>query len=594
MLILGLNAYHGDASAALLVDGKVVSAVEEERFTRLKHQAGFPAAAVRWCLESVGARPSDIDHVAISRNPRAHLWRKGAWAIRHGVSVRGAASRAKNAAKILGLKESLADATEVDTRSLRATIHQVEHHRAHLSSAFFCSPFPEAACVSLDGMGDFVSTMWGRGQENRLSVEGSVLFPSSLGVFYTAFTQFLGLPHYGDEYKLMGMAAYGEPTELDTLRRILILDDDPDHIGFSLDLRCFLHHDVGVTMTWDSGSPTLGRMYSERLIELFGPPRSPGPAVTERDANLAASVQARLEEVELELLRRIHRRASSNALVLAGGVALNCVVNGRIRTDTGFENVWVQPAANDAGTAIGAALWVWNQMLGEARTWEMTHAYLGPSFDESACKSVLDEARLDARLIEDKSLFANVARRIADGAIVGWYQGATEFGPRALGNRSIVCDPRRGEMKDILNARIKHRESFRPFAPSVLADQTGLWFEQDAPSPFMAMAYLVRPERRAQIPAVTHEDGTSRLQTVARSENRRYYDLIDAFRMLTGVPVVLNTSFNENEPIVCGPKEAADCFLRSKMDVLVLGNWVVDRSHQTPRPHENRACDTLN
>lgn len=576
MIILGINAYHGDASAAVFVDGELVAAVEEERFSRLKHQAGFPAAAVRWCLERAGARAEDLDHVAVSRNPAANLAQKVAWTARHRPSLGSLRQRASNTNQILGVPDALAAALAVDTRSITATFHRVEHHRAHLASAYLCSPFEEATCVSLDGMGDFTSTMWGSGRANRMDIAGRISYPHSLGIFYTAFTQFLGLPNYGDEYKLMGLSAYGTPSYLLDMREVVKLHDRA--IGYELDLEYFTHHDRGVDMTWASGSPKLGPMFSERMAKRFGPQREPRAPITDRDRDLAASVQLRLEEVELELLRRAHRALPSTRLVLAGGVALNCVVNGKIRSQTPFEDVWIQPAANDSGTSIGAALWVWHEVLGRPRGWEMHHPFTGPSYDETSCAAALEAAGLDWKRYEnDEELFEQVAERISEGAIVGWFQGATELGPRALGNRSIVCDPRRPDMKDILNARIKHREPFRPFAPSILAEATGEWFEDDYPSPAMLMAYRVRPERQHLIPAVTHEDGTGRLQTVERADNERYYDLIAAFGRRTGVPVLVNTSFNDNEPIVCRPEEAVDCFMRTEMDVLVLGNLCVDR-----------------
>jgi carbamoyltransferase len=575
VIVLGINAYHGDASAALLIDGTVVAAAEEERFTRQKHQAGFPEAAIRWCLDAAGVAPTDIAHVAVSRDPFANLGRKLAWTALHRPTLRSIRDRGQNAGRVLGTRDALATALDVDAKSLAARFHRVEHHRAHLGSALFCSPHDDAACLSVDGMGDFVSAMWGQGAGNHLDVRGDVGFPHSLGVFYTAFTQFLGLPAYGDEYKLMGLAAYGEPVYLDQLRQVLTLDDGGG-LGFRLDLDWFVHHDRGVDMTWSSGTPSLGPLWSPHMAHQFGAPRPVRGDVTDRDRDLAASVQARLEEVELELLRRLHARVQSPRLVMAGGVALNCVVNGKIRAETPFEDVWVQPAANDAGTSVGAALWVWNQKLGMPRGWEMTHAYLGPDFDAEACAAAVTAAGLHGKTLDDGELYEYVAGRIADGAVVGWYQGATEFGPRALGNRSIVADPRRADMKDILNARIKFREAFRPFAPSVLVEATGEWFTQDAPSPFMLMTYGVRPERRAQIPAVTHEDGTARLQTVDRVTNPRYYELIAAFARLTGVPILLNTSLNENEPIVCRPEEALACFQRTEMDVLVLHNIVLE------------------
>jgi carbamoyltransferase len=575
VLALGINAYHGDASAVALVDGRVVAAVEEERFTRRKHEAGFPAHAVRWCLSRAGADVGDIDHLAMSRDPRANIAKKVAWSIRHRPSTRALRSRATNARRVLGVRDAVAEALGVASGQVRAKVHHVEHHRAHLASAGFASPFDEAACISLDGMGDFASSMWGSIRANRCDVRGSVAFPHSLGVFYSAFTQFLGLPAYGDEYKLMGLAAYGKPTYLPDLDEVVRLGDG---LEFRLDLDYFTHHDRGLTMSWDAGTPTLDDLYSPLLAERFGAPRPFRGEVTERDCELAASVQARLEEIELELLRRLHQRTGTPRLVLAGGVALNCSVNGRIREETPFTDVWIQPAANDAGTALGAALWVWHRHLDRPRSWSMTHPYLGPEFDAGAIDAALGSANLDARRLDDRELVVRTARRIADGRVVGWYQGATEFGPRALGNRSIVCDPRRADMKDVLNRRIKHREPFRPFAPSVLEHAAGEWFEDATPSPFMLVAVPVRPSRRGRIPAVTHADGTARIQTVSRAENPRYHDLIEEFGRQTGVPLVLNTSLNENEPIVCTPDEAIDCFLRNDMDVLVLGNHLVERS----------------
>lgn len=573
MIVLGLNAYHGDASACVLVDGRVAAAVEEERFTRRKHQAGFPAHAVRWVLQEIGADAAAIDHIAISRDPLVHAHRKLWRVLADRPSLSSLWQRVAAQRQVLDARQAVARALDVDPETVGARVHRVEHHRAHLASAFLCSPFDRAACVSLDGMGDFTSGMWGRGRGETIEVRGSVRFPHSLGVFYSAFTQFLGLPRYGDEYKLMGLAAHGDPSFLPLLRRIL----RPSGTGYRLDLDYFVHDDVGVDMTWTEGTPRLGRLWSERLSRELGPPRAPGAPITRRDRDLAASVQARLQEVELVLLRRIHAQDPDPRLVLAGGVALNCVVNGMIRRTTPFERVWVQPAANDAGTSLGAALWVWHQVLGRPRSWRMTDVFLGPGHDQTACDRAVKAAGLEGAVVHDENLFDHLAVRLAEGAVVGWFQGRSPLGPRALGNRSIVADPRRPDMREILNHRIKQREPFRPFAPSVLAEATGDWFEQDHPSPWMNMTYRIRPSRRPEIPAVTHEDGTGRLQTVERQANPRWYDLIAAFGRATGVPLVLNTSFNQDEPIVNTPEEAVDCFLRTGMDVLVLGNRIVER-----------------
>lgn len=576
-ITLGINAYHGDAAAAVFVDGELIAAVEEERFSRQKHQAGFPSESVRWCLREVNASIGDVAHAAISRDPFAHLPRKLAWTLRNRPSRSSLGARAKNTSKVLNAREALAAATGLESaKALKAKLHRVEHHRAHMASAMFASPYESAACVTIDGMGDFLSSAWGRGVGTKLDVQGVVPFPDSLGIFYTSFTQFLGLPAFGDEYKLMGLAAYGEPAFLPQVREVVRIGDG---MKYELDLSYFTHHDKGVEMTWAEGSPSLGPMYSPKMIEVFGPAREFRAEITQRDMDLAASIQRRLEEVELEYLRRLHSRVPERAVVMAGGVALNVLANGLIRSETPFEDVWIQPAANDSGTAIGAAQYVIHHEQGLPRTWNMTHAYTGPVYEEKAQVEALDAAGLlsQARRYEDEELFTLVASRISEGAVVGWYQGRAELGPRALGNRSIVCDPRRPDMKDILNARIKHREPFRPFAPSIILEALGEWFEDPYESPFMLMAFNVRKEKLGQIPAITHEDGTARVQSVTAATNPRYYELIKAFGDLTGVPILLNTSFNENEPIVCTPTEAVDCFSRTDMDVLVLGNHLVDR-----------------
>ncbi len=571
-VILGLNAYHGDAAAALVIDGELVNAVEEERLNRVKHSAGFPGLAARWCLEDARVAPEEIDHVAVSRDPGANLLPKLLRAARTP-SLRFLGARARNAARVRNVRRELAAALGVGESDLRARLHHVEHHRAHCASAFFVSPFDEAAVLSVDGFGDFASTMLARGRDNALEVLERVLFPHSLGIFYTAVTQWLGFPGYGDEGKVMGLAPYGEPAYLEEMRRIVRLDG----ALFELDLGFFTHHVRGVDMTWDQATPTLGRVFSPRLERLLGPARRPGAPLEKRHEDIAASLQAMLEEAYLGTIRTLHARTGSRNLALAGGVALNAVANGLIRAETPFDELYVQPAAGDSGTAIGAAYWVWNQILGRPRGFVMRHAYTGPAFGDEAIAGSIRAAGLGAERLADEALFPRAAGLVAAGKVVGWFQGRTEFGPRALGNRSIVADPRRGEMKDVLNARIKHREAFRPFAPSVLAEEAGAWYEDDYPSPFMVLVYKTRPEKRALIPAVNHVDDTGRVQTVERAVNPRYHRLIEEFARATGVPVVLNTSFNENEPIVCTPEEALACFGKTKMDALVLGNFLLER-----------------
>ncbi len=582
MNILGINAYHGNASAAIVCDGRLIAAVEEERFNRVKYAAGFPLQAIRYCLKEAGLTLGDIHHVAVPRNPYARLPTKLFYALRMPSFAR---ERAKVLAKFTGIPEALAEAFETDPKKVAAKFHRIEHHQAHLASSFYCSPFERAALLSADGLGDFASTMWGTGAGNRMRIEGAVTFPHSLGLFYSAVTQYLGFLKFGDEYKVMGLAAYGEPEQLEVFRDIVRFDARTARNGFRLGLDYFIHHRTGPEMSWAEAdkTPTLGKLFSEEMEKQLGPARGPQQALEQRHRNLAAALQARLEEVYLGMLRKLAEGTGLKAVCLAGGVAFNCVANGKIFDATPFEQVYVHPAAGDAGLAVGAAFHVWHQILGKPRSFVMDHAYWGPGYSQEEIRRAIDSkgiARNGYAVTElrEKELMSRTASIIADGKILGWFQGRAEWGPRALGNRSIVADPRRAEMKEVLNRRIKHREIFRPFAPSILAEATGEYFEKAQPSPFMTLAYPVRAEKREKIPAPTHVDGTGRLQTVTREANPRYYALICAFRELTGVPVVLNTSFNDNEPIVCRPEEALDCFLRTQMDALVLGNFLITRS----------------
>jgi carbamoyltransferase len=573
--ILGVNAYHGDAAAALILDGKLIAAAEEERFTRVKHVAGFPVHAVRWCLAEAGLQPRDLDHIAVSRDPRANIGRALVRTIRHGASARYLKARLDHAARVRDARLALSAAYEVDASVVRARLHDVEHHRAHAASAFLVSPFDEAAIVTVDGFGDFCSTMLAVGRGDSVEVLDRVLFPHSLGMFYTALTQWLGFPAYGDEGKVMGLAPYGDEHAVAKAMRDIVVPADG---LFLLDLDYFVHDEEGVDMLWDDGAPTIAPIYSKKLVETFGTPRHAQAPISRHHMDVAAALQARLEEIYLHVVEQLGERTGLRRLCLAGGVALNAVANGRILPETTFEALYVPPAAGDAGTAVGAALHVWNEILGRPRELVMRSAYTGPAYGDAECAAAITEAGVDAVRLDDESLVIDVAQRIAAGEIVGWFQGRMELGPRALGHRSIVADPRRAEVKDVLNARIKHREAFRPFAVSVLADATGQWFDQDAPSPFMSHVYKTLPARRAQIAAADHVDHTCRVQTVERDVEPRYYRLIEEFERQTGVPVLLNTSFNENEPIVMTPAEAVDTFLKTRMDVLVLGNYVVRRN----------------
>jgi len=567
--ILGINAYHGDSAACLVVDGKLVAAIEEERIRRIKHWAGFPSEAIQFCLDYAGLKISDIEHIAIGRNPSAHLHKKVLFAVQSRPSFAKIKDRLANMGKVRDLRSTLAEALEVDPSQIKATMHNVEHHRAHMASSFLLSPFDEAACLTIDGMGDFVSTMWGHGKGSRIDVDQWIEFPHSMGQFYTAATQYIGFPYYGDEYKVMGLAPYGEPEYLDAFHEIIRLKDNGK---FDLDLDFFNHHSKGAEMQWENGSPQLGAVFTDAWARRFGPARQKDEPLETKHLNIARSVQAMAEVVYFHTLNHLAKSTGSSRVCLAGGCSYNSVANGKIFEHTPFRDMHIHPAAGDAGTAVGAAYWVWNVELGQPRNYVLPNAYLGPEYSDARIRADLDAAGLPYEWIDDEqALCDRTVSRIVEGEVVGWFQGRSEWGPRALGNRSIVVDPRRPDMKEILNERIKRRENFRPFAPSILAERSGEYFEDSYPVPYMQQVYMIRPEKRAEIPAVTHEDGTGRLQTVAREENPLYHRLISTFGEKTGTPIVLNTSFNENEPVVNEPGHAIDCFTRTKMDVLVVG-----------------------
>jgi carbamoyltransferase len=580
MIILGLNAFHGDSSAALVREGALVAAAEEERFRRIKHWAGFPSQAIAYCLREAGLSLSDVDHVAVNQNSRANLFRKLRYVLYNRPSLRVVADRLKNRRARRGIRELLAASFRKD--SFPGEVHQIEHHLAHLSSAFHVSPFDAAVVVSVDGFGDFASAAWGTGSGKQISIDGRVYFPHSLGIFYQALTQYLGFPHYGDEYKVMGLAPYGQPNVMREMHEIVRLEADG---AYALDLSYFRHHKEEVSYQWADGPPTVGDLFAPKLEALLGPRRMPNEPLEDRHRNVARSVQAMYEEAFFHLIGKLQRDHGLTDLALAGGCAMNSVANGKVRRLTPFQRVYVQAAAGDAGGAIGAASALWHE-LGGTRSFVMDHAYWGPQFSPGDIarliveyKREIDEAGCAIEQIKDETeLCRRAAAAIADSKVVGWFQGRMEWGPRALGNRSILCDPRRADMKAILNAKIKRRESFRPFAPSVLEDAVAEWFEEDDDVPFMMQVFQIREEKRPLIPAVTHVDGSGRLQTVNRRTNPLYHRLIETFCDLTGVPMVLNTSFNENEPVVCEPKQALDCFLRTRMDVLVIGNTMLVRA----------------
>lgn len=600
--VLGINAYHGDASACIVRDGTLIAAAEEERFRRIKHWAGFPSESVKYCLREAGIAFENLDHVAINQDAKANLWKKLAFTLAKRPDLALILDRVRNKRERASVQDELLSI--FPGQRFRGEVHKIEHHLAHLGSAFLVSPFFEATAVSVDGFGDFASSAWGLCRGDEIGLEEKVYFPHSLGIFYQALTQYIGFPNYGDEYKVMGLAPYGEPKLLDKMRQIVLLQDDG---SFQLDLSFFRHHKEKVEYEWENGEPVVGSLFSDRLADLLGPVRKTDDALTQHHKDIARSVQGMYEEAFFHLLNKLHARHGLDNLALAGGCAMNSVANGKVYDRTPFKHVYIQSAAGDAGGAIGAAFVVWARICKTSaaaaspkdasstlsakgsepskRGFVMDHAYFGPQYSREEIAALLAERKSQfdgtqfsiVEMSDERELCAKVAAAIADGQVIGWFQGRMEWGPRALGNRSILGDPRRADMKNILNVKIKRRESFRPFAPSILREAVPGWFETDDDVPFMMQVFQIRAERRAAIPAVTHVDGSGRLQTVYRETNPRYYRLIEAFCDLTGVPLVLNTSFNENEPVVCQPQEALDCFLRTRMDLLVLGDFLITR-----------------
>lgn len=571
--ILGINAYHGDASAAIVVDGQLVAAVEEERFNRVKHWAGFPAQSIRWCLDSAGIDAGQLDHVGISFNPRANWKKRVGYVLWNRPSLSAVVDRIRRQGKTVGLEEQFAGAVGVARSKLKARFHRIEHHQTHVAAGFLISPFEESAVLSVDGMGDFTSTLTAHGRGTQWRELDRVFYPHSIGFLYTALTMYLGFPHYGDEYKVMGLAPYGEPEFVDVFRQII----RPRGDTFELNLDFFTHPKQGIRMTWNDGAPIVRPFHSELLERRLGPARDANEECIHRHENIARSLQVVTEEIILHLLERLHAKTHCPNACLSGGVAMNSVANGKVTSSTPFQNVYVPAGAADNGTSFGAAFYIWNRLLGRPRGFIQDHAYWGCESNDHECSDAIHAAGLPFETFKQDSLLDRTTDLLLAGNVVGWFQGKMEFGARALGSRTLLADPRRSDMRDIINLRIKFRERFRPFAPSILEECVRDWFEIDEPAPYMEKVLPIRPERRSQIPAVTHVDGSGRLQTVSRHTNPLFHALISRFHLKTGVPLVLNTSLNENEPIVRTPAEAIDCFLRTDMDALVLGPHVIDR-----------------
>jgi carbamoyltransferase len=573
---LGINAYHGDSSACIYRNDELIAATEEERILRIKHWAGLPVEAIKFCLDEAGISLKEVDTITVSRDPKAKLGQKIVQTLKKGISLKAVKDRGANSLKITKIKSDIAEALGHDADDIKAKVFFAEHHRSHMASAFFVSPFEESAILSIDGMGDFSSTMRGTGKANSMDVIDSVSYPHSIGIFYTAFTQYLGFPHYGDEYKVMGLSPYGNATMVDELKDVVKLLDNG---LFELNEKYFKHFKDGVAMDWEGGSPSIEAIYSDALVEKFGPVRQKGEELTQYHMDLAASVQRYTEQIIFHMAEDLYKRTGLKNLCITGGVAQNSVANGKLLANTSFEKLFVPPAGHDAGTSVGSALYYLHQEQGLPRAEFKHQPYTGAQFSNEEIGSFLRDKQGNITFVEDDTeLIKNVAQLLHEGNVIGWFQGRAEFGPRALGNRSIIVDPSRSDAKDLLNSKIKRRESFRPFAPSILKDATAEYFEVVDDVPFMEKVYKIRKEKHDVIPAVTHVDGTGRLQTVEQRDNPRYYNLIKTFSTLSGIPILLNTSFNENEPIVNTPAHAYDCFARTEMDVLVLGNYIIKRA----------------
>jgi carbamoyltransferase len=567
MHILGFDCYGHDSAAAIVRDGAMLGLVEEERFLRKKHVADFPRNAIRWCCEIAGIAPRELDHIVYYWDPKLGRAERIGHLLRYFPKSLGLIwSRGDKEAAMLRLRSTLQRELGLTDRT---RIHFAEHHLCHAASAFLTSPFETAAILSIDAAGEWDCTWMGIGDGLDMRPLKKLSFPQSLGVLYGAVTEFLGFKFASGEGKVMGLAPYGDPNRyLDEFRKIIRTTDEG---GYDIDLSYFRYHYLG-RPHW----------FSPKFHDCFGPARHAEGELTQHYIDVAAALQRRTEEVGLHLARWLRRESGLNKVCLAGGVCLNSVMNGRILLEGVFDEVIVQPAANDAGTALGACYYLWNTVMRQPRTYVFEHAYFGPWFEDQALRQAI-EATVGP---DDPVVWTQIddapeqaARLIAEGKIVGWFQGRMEMGPRALGNRSILADPRNNEMKDLLNARVKFRESFRPFAPSVLEERTGDWFNSGYPSPYMILVYDVLPEKRSLIPAVTHVDGTGRVQSVSRTHNPRYYRLIEEFERLTGVPIVLNTSFNiRGEPIVHRPEQAIECFLKTGMDALFLGDYLLTKT----------------
>ena len=572
---LGLNFLHSDTSACIFKDNELIAAAEEERFTRVKHTSNFPLNSINFCIEQAKISLSDITTVSINSNPYQSLYRKIFYVLKNPRSIILTLNSLNNLKKKTSLKKLI---QSIDPNNkFSGNIKYIDHHESHIASSLFFSKFNECVNLSLDGFGDFSSSAWGLYKNDKFKIDKRIFFPHSLGIFYQAITQFLGFKKYGDEYKVMGLASYGNPIFKNKISELVKITNN----GFKLNLKYFVHHKSNIINKQENGQIIYDNLYSKKLLDLLGRERLATDEINQIHKDIARSAQEVYEDIFISLLNKLYSKYKIDNLTLSGGCIMNSVANGKILEKTEFKNIYISPNPGDAGGSIGSAASLIKKNNKEILN-KNTYSFLGNEYTDDNIETILKENSLSEKFhiqkITYKKIIEETANSLQKSLIVGWFQGKMEWGPRALGNRSILADPRNPDIKNILNIKIKRRESFRPFAPSILVDFVNEWFEINSEVPYMSEVYPVRSDKRSILPAITHVDGTGRLQTVKKSENKKYYDLISKFNELTSVPVLLNTSFNENEPIVRTPQEALNCFLRTNMDVLVLGNWMIKRS----------------
>ena len=571
---LGLNFLHSDSSACIFENGLLIAAVEEERFTRIKHTTVFPYNSIQYCLKKKNLDISKISFITVNTNPLSSLWHKFFFVTKNLKSLPVAFGSLKNSSKKYNLKQYI---KKIDIKNkFVGEIKFIDHHESHIASSLFFNDFKECVNLSVDGFGDFASCGWGFSKNKNLKIDKKIYFPHSLGIFYQAMTQYLGFKNYGDEYKVMGLSSYGKPKYVDLISKLIRINTN----GFELNLDYFSHHEKKILYINSLGQAEYNNLYSKKLINLLGEERKKDEKINIKHMDLAKSTQVVYENILFSILERLHKKYKTENLSLSGGCAMNSVANGKITKNTSFKKIFISPNPGDAGGAIGSACIHISKILKQQINVK-NYAYLGPKYEDIDIKKFINNnltiKKYKVDFFNDKEISNVISKKLTESKIIGWFQNETEWGPRALGNRSIIADARNPNIKDIINSKIKRRESFRPFAPSILFEKTADWFEIENEVPFMSEVYPIKKDKLKLLPGITHVDGTGRLQTVKKLNNLKYYNLINSFYKLTGIPIILNTSFNENEPIVNTPEEAFNCFDRTDMDLLVIGNYVISR-----------------